>query len=163
MEVFSTHVLFEAKQPMHHIHFAEVAVEASTNDTWVSNYAFISRPNALKFFTKKKKKTWSSIKKILFAIRSLWCFQLIIIFNGMGTIFYIIVSLPPFVSVVFLFINSTMRGAQEGKERRRPAFSAFLTICARVFLFHLKPACGTQEENGSGHSKSLLKLPPWVQ
>ena len=57
MEVFSTHVLFEAKQPMHHIHFAEVAVEASTNDTLVSNYAFISTPNTLKFFIKKKKKT----------------------------------------------------------------------------------------------------------
>ena len=37
----------------------------------------------------------------------------------MGTIFYIIVSLPLFVSVVFLFINSTMRGAQERKEGRK--------------------------------------------
>ena len=37
----------------------------------------------------------------------------------MGTIFYIIVSLPFSVSVGFLFANSTMRGAQEGKERRK--------------------------------------------
>lgn len=73
MEVFSTPVLFEAKQPMHHLHFAEVAVEASTNDTWVSNYAFISRPSTLTSFIKKEKKnqTNQGTARILFAIRSL--------------------------------------------------------------------------------------------
>lgn len=72
MEVFSTIVLFEEKQPMYHLHFAEVAVEASTNDTWVSNYAFISMPNTLKFFIKKRKeKKNHRAAKILFAIRSL--------------------------------------------------------------------------------------------
>lgn len=72
MEVFSTLVIFEAKQPMHHLHFAEVAVEASTNDTWVSNYAFISRPSTLTSFIKEgKKKKKQGTVRILFAIRSL--------------------------------------------------------------------------------------------
>lgn len=117
MEVFSTHVLSEAKQPMYHIHFAEVAVEASTNDTRVSNYAFISRPNTLKFFIKKK--TWSTIKKILFAIRSLWCFQLIIIFNGMewalfSMLLYLFLSL--FLLVFYLLIQPWEGLKKEKKE-----------------------------------------------
>lgn len=56
MEVFSTIVLFEERQPVYHLHFAEVAEEALTNDTWVSNYAFISMPNTLTFFILKKEK-----------------------------------------------------------------------------------------------------------
>lgn len=56
MGVFSTIVFFEEKQPMYHLHFAEVAMAVSTNDTWVSNCAFISMPNTLKFFIKKEKK-----------------------------------------------------------------------------------------------------------
>lgn len=72
MEVFPMIVLFKEKQPMHHLHFAEVAVKASTNDTWALNYASFSIPNTLKFFIKKEKKTQSSAK-ILCTFKSLWC------------------------------------------------------------------------------------------
>ena len=80
MDVFSTIVLLEGKQPMCLFHFAEVAVEASTNDTWVSNYAFISVTNTLKVFIKKEKEKTQCCKNSL-CHQELKIFYTIITFN----------------------------------------------------------------------------------
>lgn len=103
MEVFSTLALFAAKQFMHHFHFAEVAVKDSTNDSWVSNYAFISRPNTLKFFIKKeKRKPEIFAANILFPIRNLRYFRLIIIFNVTE---WALFSLLLYLSLSFTFFS----------------------------------------------------------
>lgn len=60
MEVSPTIVLFEAKQAVHHLCFAEVAVEASTNDTWVS---LSSGQILLNFLLRKKKRKTRVLQK----------------------------------------------------------------------------------------------------
>lgn len=68
LEVFLTIVLFGGEQPMRRLHSAEVAVEASTNDT---GFKLCLYPHAKYSYIFSFKKKNQRAAKILLAIRSL--------------------------------------------------------------------------------------------